>query len=114
MELTVTNFNRIYKLNWIISGPILFMFAWPYYMLSQNLDQQIYFSMVGCFLFSIQFTLTILHGHISVAIGPLHRNNYYKWQQNKKGVAKLAFHPILFSTKTRLILLVLSLILLIV
>ncbi|HAC14694.1 MAG TPA: hypothetical protein DCE78_01935 [Bacteroidetes bacterium] len=114
MELTINNFKRIYRLNWIISGPVLFMFAWPYFILSRILDQHIYYSMLGCFLFAIPFTLTILHGHISVAIGPLHRNNFYKWQQNKKGITKLAFHPVLFSTKIRLILIMLSLILLLV
>ena|SRR5690606_3363576 len=112
MELTINNFKRIYKLNWIMSGPILILFAWPYYILAQLLDLLIFNTILGSILFATPFTLTILHGHISLALGPLQRDNYYKWQQNKKGIAKLTFHPVLFTTRVRLSIIVISLILL--
>lgn len=108
MELNIDNFKRINRINWIICGPILFMFSWPYIELGHFFSMNPGLTLIGSFFFSVPFTLTILHGHISIAVGPLHSARYYEWQQNKTGIFKLMFHPVLFGTRVRVMLIVLS------
>lgn len=101
-ELNSRNFKRISLINWLISGPLLILFAWPYLIIAGSIGIHELIIVAGSLLFAIPFSLTIIHGHISVAVGPLHRDSYYYWQQNRKGLLKWAFHPELFRTRIRL------------
>lgn len=102
-ELNLGNYKRIYKLNWLICGPLLLLFAWPYLLIADILEIEEITGLIGSIFFSIPFTLTVLHGHISVAVGSLHRTRYYIWQTSLPGVFKYPFHPMLFKTRIRLI-----------
>lgn len=113
-ELNVTNYKRIYKLNWLICGPLLLLFAWPYLLLAELLSIPDLLALTGAIFFSIPFSLTVLHGHISVAVGSLHRTRYYGWQTNLSGIFKYPFHPVLFRTRIRLAIIGLSLIILLI
>jgi hypothetical protein len=113
-ELDIKNFKRIFRINWLIAGPVLVLFAWPYLLICQHFGADRLINLVGAFFFSLPFTLTIVSGHISVAVGPLHFTRYFDWQQNLNGFFKYAFHPMLFRTEFRLVSLVLSLLILII
>lgn len=111
-ELNQENFRRIYRLNWVLCGPLLLLFGWPYYLLVvPGAGPQA--ALTGGFLFSLTFTLTVLHGHIAVALGSLHIDQYYAWQMSKKALSRLAFHPVLFTTRFRVIVFSISIVLLI-
>jgi TRAP-type mannitol/chloroaromatic compound transport system permease small subunit len=101
-ELNKANYKRIYKINWLICGPLLLLFAWPYLLLAEMIQVPDLLGLTGSIFFSIPFTLTVLHGHISVAVGSLHRTRYYNWQTNLPGIFKYPFHPVLFRTRIRL------------
>lgn len=62
----------------------------------------------GAFLFSIPFTLTLLHGHVTMALGSAHRHHYYQWLNEHRLTYGLFFHDIFTSTRFRLIILVIS------
>jgi hypothetical protein len=109
-ELAKKNFERIYRINWVLCGPFLLMFGWPYYMVA-SLFSPTLLALTGALFFSIPFTLTILHGHISVAVGALHRDQFYDWQSRRNKFFRVSFHPVLFTTRFRLILLSISLML---
>lgn len=109
-ELTERNFTRIYRLNWAICGPLLVLFGWPYYLVASTmLGEPV--GLIGSFFFSLSFTLTIIHGHIAVAVGALQMETYHAWHQQSSGFFRFAFHPVLFSTRFRLLSLILSLLL---
>ncbi|MGM0545843.1 MAG: hypothetical protein ACQEST_03910 [Bacteroidota bacterium] len=108
-ELTVKNFKRISIINWMLSVPFFVLFAWPYWFIGRfsGLDQTLIF--VGCALFSIPFMITILHGHVTLALGEAHRHHYYDWLVEQPLTYGLFFHPMIIRTRFRLILLVISL-----
>lgn len=112
-ELNEKNYARIYRINWLICGPLLILFGWPFYIIVESMMSPL-LAYISALFFSIPFTLTILHGHISVALGVLHRDNYYSWQRKKKSLLRLLLHPALFSTRLRLSLLAIALIFLLV
>ena len=87
------------------------MFGWPYYLLVVP-GAGVEVGLAGGFLFSLTFTLTILHGHIAVALGSLHIDQYYGWQMSKKALSRLAFHPVLFTTRFRVMVFSISIVLL--
>ena len=108
-ELTPKNFKRISIINWILSVPFFVLFAWPYWFIANfsGLDQTLIY--VGCVMFSIPFMITILHGHVTVALGEAHRHHYYNWLIDCPLTYGLLFHPVIIRTRFRLILLVISL-----
>ncbi len=101
-ELAVANFRRILLVNWLLTGPLLLLFAWPYWVVVGNLP--------GAALFALPFALTILHGHISLAVGDAHRNAFFRWHRNSGFPWNWAFHPALFRLRVRFILFTTSLI----
>lgn len=112
-ELNESNYKRIAIINWILTVPMIVLFAWPYYLCAGLLGMDIILSYAGAFLFSIPFMLTILHGHVTMALGAVHRHYYYKWMIDDKPLTfGLLFHPVFIKTRFRLILLVVSLVLL--
>ena len=110
-ELSPKNFKRICLINWLLSVPFFMLFAWPYWYLANFADLQITFTYLGCIFFSVPFMLTILHGHVTMALGEAHRHHYYDWLSDHPLTYGLLFHPVMQSTRFRLILLVVSLLL---
>lgn len=111
-ELNDDNFSRIYKINWLICGPLLVMFAWPYYLLSIYFSPALY-SLAGSFFFSLTFTLTVIHGHIAIALGTFHIDTYYDWHKRTMRLPWINFHPLVFTTRFRLLCLAISIVMLI-
>jgi hypothetical protein len=107
-EITHQNFRRVAAINWLLTGPALVFFAWPYVRLSEAVGASDFATLLGAGLFSISFTLTIVHGHISLAVGDLHRVEFHRWTRKRSYPWRLAYHPALFRYRTRLALLVLS------
>ena len=108
-ELSQRNYKRINIINWLLSVPLIILFAWPYLNIAAFLSIHVSVSYVGAILFSLPFTLTILHGHVTMALGSLHRHHYYNWLENNSLSYGLFFHPLFTRTRFRLILVVISL-----
>ena len=111
-ELSEKNYRRITLINWVTILPLLILFAWPYYFACQLLGAGLYTSLLGSTLFALPFTATILHGHVTMALGSLHRHHYYRWLSSRPFTYGLLFHELFISTRFRLIILLLSLVLL--
>ena len=109
-ELSDSNFKRISFINWILSVPLMVLFAWPYYYAAKLVGMQESFRYLGAFLFALPFMMTILHGHVTMALGSSHRENYYKWLIDHPYSFGLFFSRFEVSTRFRLILLIISLI----
>lgn len=112
-ELNPKNFRRISIINWLLSFPFFLLFSWPYLYIANFMDIERVISYIGCIFFSIPFMITILHGHVTMALGEAHRHHYYDWLDEHPLTYGLLFHPIMTRTRFRLILLVVSILLLI-
>lgn len=110
-ELNESNYRRICIINWALAPPLFLIFAWPYQISSQILEVQVLYSLPGTLLFALPFTLTLLHGHVAMALGHLHIHHFYNWLRKKPLTYGIFYHDILVSTRFRLILLVLSFVL---
>jgi hypothetical protein len=111
-ELTESNYKRIAMINWALSVPLLLIFAWPYFFLCELLSINKMLSFPGSILFGLPFMLTILHGHVTMAMGAAHRHHYYRWLAEYPLTYGLLFHFVIISTRFRLILFSFSLFLL--
>lgn len=111
-ELSEKKFKRICVINWLLSIPLLVLFGGPYLFMGQYLEIHPQLAYAGALIFSVPFTLTILHGHVTIALGSLHRHHYYNWLDKKALTYGLFFHPVFASTRFRLILVVCSIVLL--
>jgi hypothetical protein len=112
-ELSEKNYKRICFINWALSIPLLLIFSWPYYFLSNLFELSRVISFIGSITFALPFMLTILHGHVTMALGAVHRHHYYDWLQNYPFTFGVLFHPIIISTRFRLALFFISLLLLV-
>lgn len=108
-ELSHTNFIRISLINWILSVPMIVLFAWPYYYAAKLLGMTEIFRYLGAFIFSIPFMITIIHGHVTMALGSPHRDHYYEWLIEHPYTFGLFFNRVIVKTRFRLILLIVSL-----
>ncbi len=113
-ELSEKNYRRIAYINWLLSVPILLISSWPYYMMCEQLHISRTISLPGSIIFALPFMLTILHGHVTMALGATHRHHYYNWLQNHPLTFGLLFHHMITSTRFRLFLFFGSMILLII
>jgi hypothetical protein len=111
-ELSDSNFKRISLINWVLSIPLIVLFSWPYYYAAKLIGMQEGFRFMTSFIFSLPFTMTILHGHVTMALGSAHRELYYQWLIDHPYTYGLFFSRIEVSTRFRLILLIVSLIIL--
>lgn len=112
-ELNEQNYRRIAMINWLLTVPMMVLFAWPYHFGSGLLDLDPIIRYSGSFIFALPFMLTILHGHVTMALGSVHRHFYYQWMTEDKPLTfGLFFHPMFVSTKFRLVLLIVSIALL--
>ena len=110
-ELSQGNYKRITIINCLLTVPLIVLFAYPYLYLAHLLSIQENIIYIGCFLFALPFTLTIMHGHVTMALGAAHRHHYYQWMEERPLTYGLLFHPVMTSTRFRLILVLLSLVL---
>jgi len=110
-ELHPKNFKRICVINWLLSVPFFMLFAWPYWYLANFVGLELTLTYVGCIFFSVPFMLTILHGHVTMALGEAHRHHYYDWLSDNPLTFGLFFHPVMRRTRFRLVLLVVSILL---
>lgn len=111
-ELSESNYRRIAYINWALSVPLLLIFAWPFYFLCEIFGIQKAISFPGSIIFGLPFMLTILHGHVTMALGAAHRRHYYSWLKGYPLTFGLLFHSIIVSTRFRLFLFFISLVLL--
>ena len=107
-ELSERNFKRIHAVNWLISLPLLLLFAWPYHFACSLLHIDPVVSGIGSLVFAAPFMITILHGHVTMALGQPHRHHYYKWLSSHPLSYGLLFHEIMPRTRFRIILLIVS------
>lgn len=113
-ELSRRNYKRISIINWLLCVPILLLFAFPYIKIAGFLNIEEIIVYLGALLFSLPFMLTILHGHVTMALGSVHRHHYYRWLEENTLTYGLFFHPIFTRTRFRLILVISSGILLVI
>lgn len=107
-EFSERNYKRINLINWGLSIPMLILFAWPYYYLATLLHLAHFHTLIGAALFATPFMITIIHGHVTMALGSLHRAHFYNWLSDKPLTHGLFFHPALITTRFRLITLLAS------
>jgi len=110
-ELNEKNFRRICFLNWLLSVPLLLIFAWPYFIMCDFFALPRYITFPGAIIFALPFMLTLLHGHVTMAVGAVHRVHYYDWLQKYPFTYGLLFHPVIVRTRFRLSLFFASIIL---
>ncbi len=108
-ELSPSNYIRISVINWVLSVPLIVMFAWPYYYAAKLTGMLEAFRYIGAFLFAVPFMLTIIHGHVTMALGSVHRQHYYQWLIDKPYSFGLFYNNTLMSTRFRLVILIISL-----
>ena len=108
-EFSKSNFQRIYFINLLLGIPLIVLFAWPYYYAAKLIGLMEALRYLGAFLFSLPFMMTILHGHVTMALGSVHRDHYYQWLTGNHYTYGLLFWEFMTSTRFRLILLVVSL-----
>ena len=111
-EFSERNYRRINLINWALSIPIIVLFAWPYYYLANVLNLEAFHTLIGSGLFAMPFMTTILHGHVTMALGSLHRGHYYNWLADHPLTYGFFFHPVMIRTRFRLITLIASLVVL--
>ncbi|MDX1637026.1 MAG: hypothetical protein R3281_03585 [Balneolaceae bacterium] len=104
-ELSEHNFKRISLINWALCFPLVILFGWPFLYLCSFLAIERIFAFSGAFLFSLPFTFTILHGHVTMALGAAHRHHYYHWLMENPYSYGLLFHSVFTKTRFRLALL---------
>ncbi len=111
-ELSEYNFKRISLINWGLCFPLILLFGWPFLYLCSYLQIDRMFAYSGAFLFSLPFMFTIMHGHVTMALGAAHRHHYYEWLTNCPYTYGLLFTKLFTKTRFRLGLLGVSMILL--
>ncbi len=109
MELNERNYRRILVLNLLLLLPSGLLFAWPYRFLCTDAGMGPIWCGPGSLLFALPFVLTILHGHVTMVLGPLHRHHFYNWLA-RHPVGRVLFHPALVRTRTRMLLLLVTLV----
>ena len=110
-ELNLKNFKRIHLINWLLCLPLLLLFTWPYIYIARFMGIEDFLTYPGAAFFAVPFMITILHGHVTMALGSAHRHHYYEWLTENSLTYGLLFYPVMIRTRLRLILLVVSFVL---
>jgi len=113
-ELSIKNFKRICLINWSLTLPVLLIFAWPYFLMAKWTGISFSTAIVGAFIFSLPFMMTVLHGHVTMALGALHRDKYYNWLSKYPLSYGFFFHPVMFRTRFRLAIVLIALLLMVI
>ena len=101
-ELSEKNYRRICFINWSLTLPMIVLFAWPYYLVATWSGVSMAMAYIGAFVFALPFMMTVLHGHVTMALGALHRHHYYEWLARYPMSIGFMFHPIMFRTRFRI------------
>lgn len=112
-ELTERNYRRICFINWSLTLPMLILFAWPYYMVATWTGISSPIANLGAIIFALPFMMTILHGHVTMALGALHRHHYYNWLSGYPLSFGFFFHPVMFRTRFRISIVIIALLVMI-
>ena len=107
-ELQPKNYVRINVINWLLTPLLLFFFGWPFFEISNYFSIPHGFGLLGSVLFAFGFTVTILHGHVTVSLGSAHRHHYYEWLEKHALTYGLFFHKGMISTRFRLLTLIIA------
>ena len=113
-ELSEKNYKRINTINWTLTVPMMVLFAWPYYQASQMIGIDDLFTYPGAFIFAMAFMITILHGHVTMALGAAHRDHYYRWLEENPLTFGLLFHHMMVSTRFRITLVIAGIIIMLI
>jgi len=113
-ELTERNYRRICYINWSLTLPMLILFAWPYYLVAVWTGVSQAIANIGAIIFALPFMMTVLHGHVTMALGALHRHHYYNWLSQYPLSLGFFFHPVMFRTRFRVSILVIALLVMII
>jgi hypothetical protein len=113
-ELNTSNYKRIFYINCLLSVPLIVLFAWPYVVFGYTAQIMPVLYYVGALIFSFPFTLTILHGHVTLALGSAHRHHYYIWLEEHPLTYGLLFRALFTSTRFRLVMVALSIIIFVI
>lgn len=108
-ELSEQNFRRISWINILLTPPLFILFSWPYAMIGLWFELRELWLYTGTFLFAFPLVQTIIHGHVTIALGALQRSHYHEWLKRRKWAMGFWIRPLFFTTRFRLILLILSL-----
>lgn len=108
-ELSERNFQRIWLINWSLAPAMLILFAWPYFLLCSILGTPELVKWLGAFIFASPFMMTVLHGHVTMSMGAVHRHHYYDWLRKHPFTYGIFFHPVMFRTRFRLMLVIIGL-----
>lgn len=108
--LSESNFKRICLINWFFTGPVLLLFAVPYIEVGRRWIDNRYLLITGALLFSTAFMITVLHAHVTMALGKSHRHHYYTWLGHHPWTYGLGFRPFMINTRFRFFLLALGLV----
>jgi|AntAceMinimDraft_1070359.scaffolds.fasta_scaffold14523_2 hypothetical protein len=100
-ELSTKNFHRVGIINLLMSIPLFGLFSWIGFSLCYALQNNWPISLIAATLCAFPMMLTMLHGHVTMAIGVTHRDKYYHWLNQKTNPWGWFFHPIFISTKFR-------------
>lgn len=84
-----------------MSIPLFGLFSWISFSLSYALIIRWELSLVTASFCAFPLMLTMLHGHVTMAIGVSHRDKYYEWLNKKNNPWGWFFHPLFISTKFR-------------
>ena len=101
-ELTTQNYIRISLINWAMSVPLLLLFSWPFYFFARLMEFHTLIVLPGALLFALPFMITLLHGHVTLALGVAHRDSYYRFLGTVPFSYGLLFHPMIIRTRFRL------------
>lgn len=112
-ELSEQNFRRINWINIALTPPLLLVFSWPFFIFSRYIGMPDPLLFAGTFCFAFSFTMTILHGHVTIALGALHRDRYHQWLDSHRWGHGFLIRPLYFSTRFRLIILIFGFVILI-
>lgn len=113
-ELDIYNYKKICYINGVIFPPLLVLLSWPYYYAGLIFELSNLILYGGALIFGLPFTLTILHGIVTVSIGSVQRDYFYKWLKERPYSFGLLFHPLMVSTRFRLSLISFSLLVLLI
>lgn len=101
-ELNELNYRRISWINILLMPPLVLLFGWPFYMFGFWFEIPGFLQKTGSLVIALSFSLTILHGHVTMALGALHRHHYHEWLNKRRWSYGFLIRPFLFTTRFRL------------
>ncbi len=101
-EHAESNYRRISLINWFLSVPLLILFGWPYAYLVTFVGLPRWLAYGGGFVFALPMIMTLIHGHVTMALGYAQRDYYYRWLLKNRRTHGLFFHPAFVRTRFRL------------